>query len=263
MKKLIVEVLLSSEKRKNVLLLLQDGPKEMEMLLKSLKTTRTALLPQIRILKESQLISKNDDEYELTTVGKLIVKEMESFLRTANMFGGNDNYLGGHYIDFIPAKLLMKMPEIGSGIVIDIPVGDLYDSDKEFLVKALKSEHWLEITSSLQPTFHDFYSKMADNGTDISVIITPEIYDKIKQRHYDDFKELIDLELISVYLYPTNLEFASFIMSDECINFRLLTKEGVRDNKKIIICGPAVIEWGNELFEYYKQQSTLIIDFEL
>ena len=72
-----------------MLLLLLDGPKEMEMLIKSLKTNRTALLPQIKILKENHLISKSGDTYKLTTIGKLIVDEMVLFLRTTNMFGEN------------------------------------------------------------------------------------------------------------------------------------------------------------------------------
>jgi predicted transcriptional regulator len=67
MKKPIIEILLSSEKRKKVLLLLQDGPREMETLLRSLNTTRTALLPQLKILKESHLISQSGDTYESTT----------------------------------------------------------------------------------------------------------------------------------------------------------------------------------------------------
>lgn len=46
MKKPIVEMLLASGKRKDVLLVLEDGPQEMESLLKLLDTTRTGLLPQ-------------------------------------------------------------------------------------------------------------------------------------------------------------------------------------------------------------------------
>lgn len=261
MKKPIVEVLLSSEKRKNVLLLLLDGPKEMEMLIKSLKTDRTALLPQLRILKESHLISKlYGDSYKLTTIGKLIVEEMILFLRTANMFGENRDYLGTHQIDFIPMYLLKKLPQLGSCSIIDISIGDFFDAEKDFLEKAIMSKYWLQITSTLHPMFHEFYVEMIDQGTDVSVIITPEIYEKIKHDYYDDFKELIDIKLISFYVYPKSLEFVSFILADQCINFRLFTQEGESDNKKMLICSPDASKWGKELFEYYRRQSTPIIE---
>lgn len=261
MKKPIVEVLLSSEKRKNVLLLLLDGPKEMETLIKSLKTNRTALLPQLRILKESRLISKLDeDSYKLTTIGKLIVEEMIVFLRTTNMFGENRDYLGTHQIDFIPIYLLKKLPQLSYCNIIDISIGDFFDAEKDFLEKGIASKYWLQITSTLHPMFHEFYVDMIDQGTDVSVIITPEIYEKIKHDYYDDFKELIDIKLISFYLYPKSFEFVSFILADQCINFRLFTQEGESDNKKMLICSPDALEWGKELFEYYRRQSIPIIE---
>lgn len=260
MKKPIVEVLLSSEKRKNVLLLLMDGPKEMEMLIKSLKTDRTALLPQLRILRESHLISKYGDTYKLTTIGKLIVEEMIVFLRTTNMFGENRDYLGTHFIDFIPSYLIKKLPKLGSCSIIDISIGDFFDVEKDFLEKAIMSKYWLQITSTLHPMFHEFYLEMIDQGTDVSVIITQEIYEKIKHDYYDDLKELIDIKLISFYVYPKSLEFVSFILADQCINFRLFTQEGESDNKKMLICSPDASEWGKELFEYYRRQSTPIIE---
>lgn len=243
-----------------MLLLLLDGPKEMEILLKSLKTTRAALLPQIRILKESHLITKDTDTYKLTTIGKLIVEEMILFLRTANTFGTENDYFGTHYIDFIPMYLLKKLPQLGPCDVIDISIEDLFDVETEFSDKAITSKHWLQITSNIHPMFHDFYVEMINQGTDVSVIITSEIYEKVKHEYNDDFKDLIDLKLISLYLYPENLDFISFILADQSIAFKLFTHEGKYDNKKLLICSPLALEWGKELFEYYRQQSTPIID---
>ncbi len=260
MKKPIIEVLLSSEKRKKVLLLLQDGPREMETLLRSLNTTRTALLPQLKILKESHLISQSGDTYESTTIGKLIVADMISFLRTAYVFGGNCDYLGTHYIDFIPAHLLEKLPEIGSCKVIDIAIPDMFSRDRELFEKAVRSKYWLEATSLLYPAFHEFYAEMLEHEIDISIIMTRDVYEKAKHDHYDHFKEIIDIKLISLYLYPKNMEFASLIVTDECTSLKLLTQEGAFDNKKMHICGQAASEWGKELFEHYRQRSTLIIE---
>ncbi|WP_321417876.1 winged helix-turn-helix domain-containing protein [uncultured Methanomethylovorans sp.] len=260
MKKPIVEVLVSSEKRRNMLLLLLDGPKEMETILNSLKTNRTALLPQIKILKESHLISKYEDIYKLITIGKLIVEEMIVFLEITNMFGENRDYLGTHFIDFIPTDLLKKLPQLGSCNIIDIPIGDLFDAEKDFFEKAIMSKYWFQITSTLHPVFHEFYVEMIDQGTDVSIIFTQEIYEKIKHDYYDDFKELIDIKLISFYVYPKDLEFVSFILADQSINFRLFTQEGESDNKKMLFSSPASLEWGKELFEYYRQQSIPIIE---
>ncbi|TGC06499.1 hypothetical protein CUN85_12890 [Methanolobus halotolerans] len=66
----MLDVIFASEKRKNVLLMMHDGPQDMETILKSLKTTRQALLPQIKVLEKHNLISHSNDTYKLTTMGK-------------------------------------------------------------------------------------------------------------------------------------------------------------------------------------------------
>lgn len=260
MKKSIVEVLLASEKRRNVLLLLRDGPKEMEIFLKSLKTSRVALLPQMKILKQYHLISKYGDTYELTTLGKLIVEEMIRFLRTTNTFGENHEYFGTHYIDFIPPHFLKKIPELGFCNIEQRSINDFFEPDTEFLEEAMISKYWLEITSALHPMFHDFYGKMTDHSVDVSIILSQQAYEKLKNEYYDDFKKLIDIKLISFYVYPDTLDFASFVFTNHCISFRLFTKEGKYDNKKLLCCGQKTLEWGKELFEYYRQQSAPVIE---
>ncbi|WP_292471622.1 transcriptional regulator FilR1 domain-containing protein [Methanolobus sp.] len=262
MKKITTDVLLASDKRKKVLLLLQDNPKEMEILLEALDTTRTALLPQMKILKEANLISKDkkEDRYELTTVGKMIVEEMASFLRTVETFGINSEYLATHYIDFIPSHLLKKLPELGSFHVADIPMSNFFEADTDFFERAITSNSWLEIASVLHPTFHEFYVKMTEYATEVSVILNKDAYEKAKQDYYKELRELIDLDLISLYVYPENLGFGSFIMTGESFQFRLLTKKGILDSRKMIISGQGSCEWGTEFFENYKNLSTSVID---
>ena len=82
MHKPLCDVLVMSEKRKGVLLLLQDGSKEMQYILTALNTTRQALLPQTKVLEEHYLVDHYDDTYELTTIGKLIVDEMAPLVNT-------------------------------------------------------------------------------------------------------------------------------------------------------------------------------------
>ncbi|MDP2216100.1 MAG: winged helix-turn-helix domain-containing protein [Methanolobus sp.] len=259
-KKPIEEVLLASEKRKRILLILLESPQEMETLLVVLGTTRSGLLPQMKMLLKSHLISKHKDSYKLTTIGRLIAKKMASFLCTAETFGGNCDYMGTHYLDFIPEPLLERLPNIGTCTIIDTNICDVFEGDEKLLENANGLKYWFEISSIVHPTFHDFYMEMADYGMEVSVIISREVYEKIRQDYYENFKEIIDLGLVSFYLYPEKLEFASFILSGDFMEFKLFTMNGIYDPKKLHICSPATFDWGKELFEYYRKQSKLIID---
>jgi predicted transcriptional regulator len=81
MRKALIDVLFASDQIKDVLLLLQEEPKETENLLESLKTTRNELLPQIKLLEKHHLISHYEDTYESTAIGKLQVDEMVPLLQ--------------------------------------------------------------------------------------------------------------------------------------------------------------------------------------
>ncbi|MBN2110771.1 MAG: hypothetical protein JW705_06765 [Methanosarcinaceae archaeon] len=63
------------EKRKNLLLFLQDGHKDMRDILRSPGTTRQSLLPQVRIFEDRQLARRSGHIYELITVAERIVEK--------------------------------------------------------------------------------------------------------------------------------------------------------------------------------------------
>ena len=52
----LLDLILFSEKRKDFLLLLKEGPRNIEEILEKLQVSRTALLPQIKKLKEENLV---------------------------------------------------------------------------------------------------------------------------------------------------------------------------------------------------------------
>lgn len=118
MKKPLIDVIFASEKRKGVLLLLQEGSKEMETLLKELGTTRQALLPQMRVLEEHYLVTHDKDIYELTTTGKLLVDYMAPLVDTLGVLDTDIDYWGTRNLDFIPPSLLKRMNELKSCEVI-------------------------------------------------------------------------------------------------------------------------------------------------
>jgi predicted transcriptional regulator len=113
MKRPLLDVMFASEKRKDVLLLQQDGPKEMGSLLKYLNTSRQALLPQTKILEAHYLIQHEKDTYTLTHIGKLIIDEIAPAIGTIDVLNNNIDYWGTHNFNFIPPHLLNRIRELG------------------------------------------------------------------------------------------------------------------------------------------------------
>ncbi|WP_342304352.1 winged helix-turn-helix domain-containing protein [Methanolobus sp. ZRKC5] len=258
MKKMLTDVMFASEKRKSMLLLLHEGPQEMETILKSLKTTRTALLPQAKILKNYSLVTQSGDVYELTTIGKLIVDETKPFLDTIAAFEHTKGYFACHETEFIPPHLLKRINEIKDCKIIEPSLINTYEINKDFIEKANESSSLSFIFTFVHPIFYQILSNFAEKNKDVHVIITEELFEKLKEDWYEEFKELIDGGKIKFYICQKHMELLSLSVSKHCFNLRLLSKTNEFSNKQLACCNPRAKQWSKDLFEYYLKDSTAI-----
>ncbi|HEY3362051.1 MAG TPA: ArsR family transcriptional regulator [Methanosarcina sp.] len=82
MRSTLITILLSSEKRTDLLLLLKEKPRTIEEINNKLDTNSVSILPQLKKLKENGLVVQQDKIYELSLLGKIIVRKMESLVKT-------------------------------------------------------------------------------------------------------------------------------------------------------------------------------------
>ena len=80
MRSSLITVLLSSEKRTDLLLLLKEKPRTIEEINSELGTNSVAILPQLKKLKENGLVTHEDKVYELSLLDRIIVQKMESLV---------------------------------------------------------------------------------------------------------------------------------------------------------------------------------------
>ncbi|KXS42921.1 MAG: hypothetical protein AWU59_1389 [Methanolobus sp. T82-4] len=262
MSKSLIDIIFTSEKRKCALLLLKDGPLKMDSLLSSMETKRQALLPQMKVLTDNHLIYHHGDEYELTVIGEMIVDKISPLLNTVNLFDTDIDYWGSHDIDFIPPHLLERVYELGQGRVIKPSIADFYEVNTKIVETTMKSKSMRIISSFIHPDSFNKIEGFVASGVEITIIITRELYEKLRVEHYDEFKLLLENEKIRILLYPDKIGFIAFTQNAYCNFFRLLLKEGLYDNMLLFFCNPEALEWGNEFFEFYLKDSTPINEIE-
>lgn len=268
-KKALIDVIFASDKRKNVLLLLQDGPKEMAILLQSLETTRQSLLPQIRILEDHHLISQQDDSYELTRIGEVVVKEMNPLLDIIDIYDNDIEYWGNHKLDFIPLHLLERINELGKCSIINPSLQEIYDIPSEIYAAVqgtdetvnklneapLISKYYCGLTTFLYPNTDTILFEMLESDIDVNLIISKNLLDRIRTDFHTSFTELLGNPLFHFYILTKETSFLSSAYTNHCFLMRLLDNKGEYDNKYILCSSPEAIQWGKELFEYYLKYS--------
>lgn len=81
MRSSLITILLSSEKRTDLLLLLKKKPQTIEEINDELDTNSVAILPQLKKLKENGLVVQEDRVYDLSLLGRIIVRKMEVLVK--------------------------------------------------------------------------------------------------------------------------------------------------------------------------------------
>ncbi|MDW7733323.1 MAG: winged helix-turn-helix domain-containing protein [Methanolobus sp.] len=252
-----------SDIRKNLLMLLQDGPKDLGAIMGSMGIERQPLTLQIKILEDQYLITKDTDSegsYMLTTIGKLLVEEMKPLLTTLDVLDANEGYWENHRLDFVPRNLLERLEELGPCTIIEPRLSELYEFNKTFQDKSRASRSLFTVTTSLHPMFISLFSELRLQGVNISVVISNELFEKMRTEQYNDLKHLVESKEVDFYLYPKDMHFLSFTENDYCIQFMLLTNENYYDNKQFMSCSPGALKWGKEFFEHYRKDSLQITE---
>jgi predicted transcriptional regulator len=260
MKKPLLDIVFMSEKRKGALLLLRDGAKEMEYLLRSLGTNRQALLPQIRILENHYLVEHSRDTYELTTIGRMVVDKMVPLLKNVETFDNDIDYWGTRSLSFIPPHLLKRIDALEKSKVIIPALAEMHDAHQEYHESCMKSNSVFAVTTFLYPDFDDRFARFIESNITLNMVISKDLYNKLKRERYYDIKKALSSNLIHFSIYPGEMDFLSFGHNDCHFVITPLNDTGEFDNRYLLCSGQEALEWGKELFDYYLKDSIPITE---
>ncbi len=259
MKNSLLDVVFASEKRKNVLLLLNDGKKEIGAFLQALDTTRQALLPQMKILEEHHLISRHDHCYELTPIGKLLAEDMSLLVGTVGIFDHKEEYWGTHNIDFIPPHLLKRLRDLKEYEIISPSITELYSIHKSFhLDKTTQSIY--KVTNFLYPDHKTIFTELIDINVTFYYIVSKELLGKIRTQHAEDFRNYIGSGHFNLYVCNRDIDLFFFTFDDYHIVMNMFSKDGHVDSKYVLCSTQDALEWGKELYEHYLKDSVPVRD---
>jgi len=259
----LLNIITSSDKRKRLLLLLQGGPRTMGEILTELDFTKTGMLPQIRILEERNLVMQGNKKFFLTGTGQVISRLLEPLVRTVDIFEKQEDFWKEHDIGSIPSQMLMKINQLGKYQIIESGIEDIYEPHKEFLDNIFKSKKIMGISPIVHPVYPDLFLQLAENGTEVSLILTRKAFDKIEKDHYDKLARGLSFKNLSFYILDQDIKLAC-VVSDIFFSMSFFFRNGVFDSRQDLVSfDSSSLLWGEELFYYYKKNSKKIDNLSL
>lgn len=258
MKTKLLDLLISSEKRKNLLILLREGPKNLADIRESLNVTSSGVIPQIRMLEQRNLISQYEKGYVLTDTGRLLSNYLYPLVKIVDIIEENEDYWNTHDFTVIPDHLLMRLFELGACKVDEVDLNTMYEPHRLFFESLSKSKWIKGITPVYNPSYPEFLVNLARAGKKISLILAPEVFKRAQKDDSELLEEFSSYDT-EIYVYNAELKIAS-IVTDCYLSLTPFLLSGGYDSQKNFVCTDnSSILWGKDLFEYLLNNSVKVM----
>jgi predicted transcriptional regulator len=254
----LIDTIFFSDKRKNLLLLLKDGPKTIEEIKTKLEVSSSPIMTQIRVLLKDELIVQKRDVYELSVKGKLIVPKMEPLLSTFQVFDENHDYWARQDLSTLPPHLLDRIGELGNCKEIIPERTHIFDYPPEIMDPLQRSRTVIEVSSFFRPGYPHLYLDLAKKGIEVSLVLERPIYVKLISDYRKDVEEFINMRNSRLFVCDNRIELASCTVTNLFISLSLISKDGRYYNHEMVSFEKGAISWGQELFSYYMEMSEQI-----
>lgn len=253
----LLNVISASDKRRNLLILLNSGPQEWDDIKRILNVTSTGMLPQVKILEEEHLIERDGRKFFLTPIGKVLTTQMEPLVRTMEVLDKNRKFWREHNLGVLPHEILLHIGELGDYQIIENSDEEIFDINI-FLKNISQSKVLRGISHTVHPRYPNFFLTLAKKGVESSLILTPGVYRVIKEKYRDLLEEWLECKTAHLYVSPDDIKF-SFVVTDSYFSISLFYTSGVFDSKNDVVSfDPSARKWGDRIFAYYQKQSEKI-----
>lgn len=230
----------------------------MEFILSCLSTSRQALLPQMKILKERNLLYQSHDTYGLTSVGKLIADEMKPFLDTIETLDENSYYMTTHKTDGIPEPFLKRIREIKDFVLVEPSHVNSHELNRDHTAKALESKAVYFVSTYMHPNSLYILDELVKRGIDVSIIFSAELARKVFAENRELSQFYLKCDNVKFYTYEKKIAISNLTVTDTGFQLRLLFKDEGFSNKQVVCYNPEARKWGKDLYDYYMKDAKLV-----
>ena len=253
----LLNVISASDKRRNLLILLNCGPHEWDDIKRILNVTSTGMLPQIKILEEEHLIERDGRKFSLTPMGKVLTTYMEPLVRTMEILDKNKKFWDDHNIDVLPFDILLDIRDLGNYRIIENTDEEIFDVNT-FLKNISTAKTLKGLSHTVHPLYPDFFMNLARKGVKTSLVFTPGVLKMMNNKYPGWIREFLAFSTTSIYVTNKDFKF-SYTVTDSYFSISLFYNTGFFDSKNDVVSNdPSAIEWGERIYTFLLEHSEKI-----
>lgn len=253
MKHCLLNLILFSGRRKDILLLLNEKPRDFGEIKESLNVTSSSIQLHLKKMKDSGLITQKNKIYSLSDIGKIIVENMQPMLSTAELLGENTEYWLSHDLSLIPEFLLERIGELGHCELLEPDAGHIFETPQILRDSILSSKEILTFAAYFHPQAPSLYTELAESGAEIALCMTESVAQRLFLNNRIEAEKLSRAMNSRLFISRRSTTIPSLIVTDKVVAFKLFENNGKLRDQLILSFGERALCWGKELFKYYME----------
>jgi predicted transcriptional regulator len=239
-----LQTLFSSPVRTMILVSLKETPKTLSMLSSDIGFAPGTVYHRLRELKRAGFVEKKEGLYSLTTLGGVGTLKACNTLDFISVMEKYKKFLLSHETDALPQEFLLRLSELSSTDLSFEGVDPLrpiaYISD---VFEKAQTRIW-GISNIGTSEWARILERKAEEGTEISLLVTDEVYKKIEEKS----------ALLSKDVSILMGKFRFVLVLTEGVMLLALRRKDILDMTNIIV-GKDIksLTWGAQLFLFERQ----------
>ena len=251
----LIDLVFRSDKRKNLLILLDSGSKNIDEIRDELDVTATSILPQIKKLIDNDLIVQEDRMYKLTVLGEFIIKKIKPLISALEVVEKNNSYWTSHDLNAIPRFLLERISELGDCIFIEPDLNHIYEPSQEIIDSMSNAKQVSTFASYFNPAYLPLYLELGRKDAELSLNFNQSVWDHLSNEYSNMMNELMGMDNVSLYVSKEGIKLTEVTVTDRTMMLGLFDKKGKFDQQFVMSSESSALLWGQELFDYFKRLS--------
>jgi predicted transcriptional regulator len=250
----------SSSVRVTILLCLNDGLTTMSELKKETGISSSTLSHNLSELEKKKITTKEGEKYGLSTLGNIITTNLIENIKTNAAISKFQKLWMKHDISSIPIELIQSIGDLHNSVLVEAESGEIFKPHETYQKIISGSEYIKGISPIFRFDYIDLYKKLViDHGIDVELILTQDIVNQtmegIDGQNLEYLQDFMSRDKVKFWVIPEDVKIA-FTVTNKYLSLGLFHENGNYDNTKDLISDDqGAVAWGNQLFEYYRDQA--------
>jgi predicted transcriptional regulator len=250
----LLTFILSSGVRKGLISQLLEGPRSLTELRENLSISSSNIIPRIKELENKNLIVKDNGKYRLTFTGTIVAIKIQMAENLTLLIESNGWFLNEHDLNPIPENMIWRIDELEKCMIAENRLEDTAAVHNVIFDNLIKSKSIVGISPIFNSTYPKFFLSFARQNTPAYIILTERILKKVEEEYSDVLQAYLECDNARLYVID-DIRFA-LVVTDIFLALALPHRDGPLDTQSCLVSfEKSALQWGMELFEYYRQRS--------